>query len=109
MAIIKKPIKKTLFLLSSLLGIIFTLHNLSQLEAKAKNLFGANLISSARADVPGESGGGGGGDDGDSPSGGGCNGGSSCVSGPGDTAGDPAGNSAGVGGMGGPAGAVGGT
>lgn len=87
MAIIKKPIKKTLFYLSSLLGIIFALiaglvfknfqYNLSQLENKAKNLFKTILISSAKANcwtIP--VGDGGDDDDGGAGAGGGC--GDSC-------------------------------
>lgn len=62
MAIIKKPIKKTLFYLSSALGLILSLvagfflknsqYNLSELENKAKNLFNTDLINKVNADVP---------------------------------------------------------
>ena len=55
MAIIKKPIRKILYYLSSLLGIIFALvagfifknssHNLSQLEDKTKELFATGSVS----------------------------------------------------------------
>ncbi|MFH1990606.1 MAG: hypothetical protein ABIJ19_02005 [Patescibacteria group bacterium] len=82
MAIIKKPIYKTLFYLSSLLGLVLALitgiflgtsqHNLSQLKNKAESIFGSiNIIPSAKADIPsgdGCSGDSGGGDDGSSGS-----------------------------------------
>ena len=105
MAIIKKPIKKTLFYLSSVFGLIFSLavglffrnseHNLSELENKAKNLFNIDLINKAKADIPGKEGciggcasaGGGyvggdsGGDSGGGGDGGGCGGCGGCCSG----------------------------
>ena len=62
MAIIKKPIKRTLFYLSSALGLILSLvagfflknsqYNLSELENKAKNLFNTDLINKVNADIP---------------------------------------------------------
>ena len=100
MAIIKKPIKRTLFYLSSLLGIVFALiaglvfknsqYNLSQLENKTKNLFKTNQAQaqSCWTPPPGGGGGNGGGNGGGSCSGGdgdGCDGnnndGSSCSDG----------------------------
>jgi hypothetical protein len=65
MFIIKKPIKKILFSLSSVSGLILALigglflknseYNLSELENKAIKILGnKDLISIAKADVPGD-------------------------------------------------------
>ena len=106
MVIIKKPIMKILFLLSSVFGLILVLigglffknnqYNLSELGNKTKDLFNTDLISKAKADTPnfgGCDGGGGdgcgyGGGDGDGPDGcSSCSGG--CASaGSGDSSGD---------------------
>lgn len=81
MAIIKKPIHKTLLYLSSLLGLVLALitgtflgtsqHNLSQLKNKAESIFGSSdIIFSAKANAqcwnppPGGDGGDDGGGDG---------------------------------------------
>jgi len=84
MVIIKKPVKKILYYLSSLIAIIFALilgfflknsqYNLSQIENKTRDLFKSMAVSSvARADIPpsGDGGSGAGCGDGDGGSGGG--------------------------------------
>ncbi len=85
MAIIKKPVRKTLLLLISFVGVVSILigrlfvwnsnTNLAQLENKAKKIFAASnfLIPIAKADIPyiGDGGGGGDCDDGDGCSDGG--------------------------------------